>query len=115
MTTKLQALLDEYSVSPEEEERILRSAFSSLTPPVLKQMPARLKRKVIVMKSISAVFASGVDYTEQQVNMILVDVHEDYVTLRRYLVDFGFLLRTTDGSRYWLNGDNSMDNVILRA
>ena len=103
MPARLQALLDEYAVSPEEEERILRSALISTNPPVLKQMPARLKRKVIVMKAVAEVFESERDYSEQQVNSILEDVHDDFVTLRRYLVDFGFLQRTADGSRYWLN------------
>ncbi len=41
-------------------------------------------------------------YNEKEVNAIVKEVDEDYVTLRRYLIDFGFMDRKTDGSQYWL-------------
>jgi hypothetical protein len=29
-------------------------------------------------------------------------VYDDYVTVRRYLIEYGFLDRKDDGSQYWL-------------
>lgn len=41
-------------------------------------------------------------YTEKEVNQILKEANPDYVTLRRYLIDYGFLDRYNDGSSYWV-------------
>lgn len=38
-------------------------------------------------------FEKGVDYTEREVNDFLGGYHDDYASLRRYLVDEGFLTR----------------------
>ena len=41
-------------------------------------------------------------YSEKEVNKILSRVYEDYVLLRRYLIEYGFLDRTRDGAVYFL-------------
>ncbi|MMZ69439.1 hypothetical protein D1872_322810 [compost metagenome] len=41
-------------------------------------------------------------YTEKEVNGILRTADTDYVTLRRYLIEYGFLDRKDDGSMYWV-------------
>ena len=42
-------------------------------------------------------------YTQLEVNEILAHREsEDYTTLCRYMVDFGFLGRTRDGAEYWV-------------
>ena len=51
---------------------------------------------------ISKRFQIGKIYGEKEVNQILKMVYEDYVTLRRYLIEYGFLDRKPDGSQYWL-------------
>ena len=40
--------------------------------------------------------------TEQEVNEILRPIYEDYMTIRRYLIMYGFMERTKDGRQYWL-------------
>jgi len=47
-------------------------------------------------------FDSSEKYTEKEVNQILESVYPDFVTLRRYLIEYGFLDRTADGSKYWV-------------
>jgi hypothetical protein len=42
---------------------------------------------------IAGGFASGRDYSEDEVNRILQNLHSDHATLRRYLVDAGLLRR----------------------
>jgi hypothetical protein len=51
---------------------------------------------------VARLFEIGVHYAEQDVNATLRTVFDDYVTLRRYLVDEGFLDRA-DGE-YWRSG-----------
>ena len=46
-------------------------------------------------------FEPGRTYTEKEVNGILRDIFDDYVTLRRYLIEYGFLERTRDCRTYW--------------
>ena len=42
---------------------------------------------------IAGGFAPGRDYSEDEVNRILQNLHSDHATLRRYLVDAGLLRR----------------------
>ena len=44
-------------------------------------------------------------YTELQVNRVLSQLYPDYAVLRRYLVDYGFLLRDERGLKYEVNPD----------
>lgn len=54
------------------------------------------------MQQLVCCFEINRFYTEKEVNVIIKEVDEDYVTLRRYLIDFGFMDRKIDGSQYWL-------------
>ncbi|MDL2294414.1 DUF2087 domain-containing protein [Ruminococcaceae bacterium OttesenSCG-928-D13] len=95
---------DRYVITEEENERFLKNAFSSLDPPRLRALPVREKRKVAVLRLVARQFQPGVNYTERQVNDLLRQIFPgDFVTLRRYLIEYGYLDREVDGSRYWLN------------
>lgn len=39
---------------------------------------------------------------EQGLNQALEEFYEDYVLIRRYLIEYGFIDRKPDGSEYWL-------------
>ncbi|NUR58030.1 MAG: DUF2087 domain-containing protein [Catenulispora sp.] len=47
-------------------------------------------------------FELGRDYTEQEVNQALMGVFDDYVALRRYLVESNHLMRDRAGRLYRL-------------
>lgn len=60
----------------------------------LVRIPAQVKRQLYVLAAVAAHFQPGQTYREREVNAILTEVYPDgYVTLRRLLVDFGFLKR----------------------
>ncbi|MFZ7132308.1 MAG: DUF2087 domain-containing protein [Eubacteriales bacterium] len=44
-------------------------------------------------------------YSEKQINSLINKWHifGDYFILRRLLIDYKFLCRTTDGGKYWVN------------
>ncbi len=65
-------------------------------------MPRKQSRKLAVLDVIVARFVPGVHYLEVEVNRELIGIYEDYVTLRRALIDFGLMDRA-DG-RYWRSG-----------
>jgi biotin operon repressor len=101
--TKLQRPRQVFSPPPhlsEEDSKIIRK----LAAPdgSLKRLPGQLKQWMAVLRYILPVFTPATNYTEKQVNSLLVQFHADTAVLRRYLVDTGMLGRERDGSRYWL-------------
>jgi len=59
----------------------------------LKNIPAQLKKKKIILEEICKAFEPNRSYTEKEVNLIIADFHDDFCELRRYMVDFKLLQR----------------------
>lgn len=93
---------DRYITTNEEEEKIIKTAFSSLTPLKLIEFPAREKKKIVVLKKITEQFQHGRNYEEKELNRILKGIYHDFPTIRRYLIEYGFMDRTKDCKEYWL-------------
>lgn len=89
-----------FTYTEEEMQTICDHYFLSIEPLILKQFPAKEKKKYLVLLWIKDVFKEGVIYTEKEINACLKPIYGDYVTLRRYLVDYQFLARKRDGSSY---------------
>ena len=68
----------------------------------LVHMPTKRSKRLVLLEEIAQRFEPGIRYTERQVNASLSEVDSDTATLRRYLVDNGFLDRA-DGE-YWRSG-----------
>lgn len=68
----------------------------------LSAIPMRRKQRLAVLDFLALQFEPGRDYTEGHVNVILRNFFHDYATLRRFLVDEGFLERKQ--GRYWRAG-----------
>jgi hypothetical protein len=73
----------------------------------LRQIPEKHKKLMAVLRWIVMAFRPGVIYAEHEVNALMMAYNEDYATLRRELINNGFLQRTSDGSRYWLTPENA--------
>ncbi len=67
----------------------------------LKQIPPMGNKLLIILNFIVDAFAFDTNYTEKEVNTILRRFHIDTAALRRYLVDYKFMARESDGTRYW--------------
>jgi biotin operon repressor len=59
----------------------------------LRDIPAQRKKRVIVLQHIMQRFEANRPYPESEVNDLLRPAHEDVATLRRELVDYGFMER----------------------
>lgn len=95
--------MDDLGLTPEEEEKILKNVFSSLEPLKLKVISSKAKKKAVIMKKIAGQFEKDKKYTEMEVNGVLKQIYpEDFSTLRRGLIEMGFMDRKSDGSEYWL-------------
>jgi hypothetical protein len=95
-------MVDErYNVTADEKEQVLKKYFPEGTDGPLKTFSLKEKHKLVVLQEIVKRFQSGRTYSEQEVKQILKPVYDDYVTVRRYLIEYGFLDRKPDGSQYW--------------
>lgn len=67
----------------------------------LRSIPSKQGKKDGVLQLVVQSFDKDVSYTEKEVNEHLKTLYADYATLRRDLIDGGYLKRTDDGKSYW--------------
>lgn len=95
-------MVDErFQITEAERQQILGSVFSSLEPLKLRVFSAKEKKKLVALLRIIEQFETGRRYTEPEVNEVLAAIYNDYVTIRRYLIEYGLMGRTPDGRAYW--------------
>ena len=93
-------MVDErYAITESEKEKVLETFFKDGK---LTTFPSKEKRKIIVLQKIINYFSYSNTYTEKDINDILKNIYDDYVTIRRYLIQYGFMDRNKDGSQYWI-------------
>ena len=69
----------------------------------LKRIPSKQKVTLVILRWLATLFEADRLYTEPEVNEVIKTIYErDYVSLRRDLVDFGYLRRERGGGKYWL-------------
>jgi DNA-binding HxlR family transcriptional regulator len=90
--------IDELDLS-EEDRKVLKDYVEYGR---LKQIPAKQKKLMAVLRFLALEFEPDVQYAEQEVNIIILRYHEDYASLRRDLISFGFMRREGGGGKYWL-------------
>ncbi|MFD3157227.1 DUF2087 domain-containing protein [Haloimpatiens sp. FM7330] len=96
-------MIDErYVVTEKEKKKYINSYFTGEDNKQLKVFPSKEKKKIIVLGIISENFKRNKIYTEKEVNNILKRIYDDYVLIRRYLIEYGFMERKKDGSSYWV-------------
>ena len=93
---------DRYVTTEKEREKILHTYFSSLEPLRLKAFPPKQKKKLVILARIIEEFDAEKRYSEKEITGQLEEIYEDPVTLRRFLIEYGFIDRTRDGKEYWL-------------
>jgi hypothetical protein len=91
-----------FRLTREEVDKILKRCFPEGTDGQLKTFDLKLKSRLVVLREITKKFEAQRIYHEKEVNEILKSVYDDYVTLRRQLVEYGYMGRKADGSEYWL-------------
>jgi hypothetical protein len=70
----------------------------------IAQLPAPNKTKISILGYLAEKFDENKIYNEKEVNEMINAWHTfgDYFILRRLLIDYKFLERTSDGTKYWL-------------
>lgn len=106
----LRAVAQQLPAAPETDQRMLYGMTGGEQEVLtrffrgsrLTEIPAARAKRRIVLERLALEFEPGVYYPEPEVNDLLGAFHEDYASLRRYLVDEGLLTR--EAGRYWRSG-----------
>lgn len=93
---------ERYGVEQEERDKVLKTYFKNGLEGEITTIPSKEKKKLIILQHIVKRFEAGKTYSEKEVNEILKTVHADFVSLRRHLIEYGFMNRNDDGSEYAL-------------
>lgn len=59
----------------------------------LTGIPAQLKKRQVIMEKLVEEFEPDRDYAEREVNLVLVEFHDDVATLRRGLIEHHLMTR----------------------
>lgn len=93
---------ERFAITEEENAKILATALPHGPDGPIEHFPAKEKKRLAILRHVAKYFDPAATYGEKEVNAILKRFYDDYVLLRRYLIDYGFMDRKTDGSAYWL-------------
>lgn len=83
-----------------------------VTNPKIRFFPIKEEKRKALLPRFAGLFEPDREYTEAELKKIIKTIYEDDATIRRYLVDYGYLGRTDDGSKYYKKCEaNAMSSV----
>jgi Trp operon repressor len=91
---------DRFNTTNREKRQVIKNYINENGS--LKSYPSKEKKKIIVLEQLARSFTIGKIYSEKEINIVLSRVYEDYVTIRRALIEYGFLSRSNDCKNYWV-------------
>jgi len=93
---------DRYNITNDEQQELIAKYFPNGTNAPILRFPKKEKHKIVILRAIAKHFSEDKIYTEKELNTILKTYDEDYVLIRRCLIEYGFMDRKDDGSAYWI-------------
>ncbi|MCC5912259.1 MAG: DUF2087 domain-containing protein [Clostridiaceae bacterium] len=90
---------DRYVITEAEREKVLKNYIKNGK---VNTFPSKEKKKIIILQYMINKFQANKKYSEKEVNEIIKSMLDDYVTVRRYLIQYGFMDRNKDCSEYWV-------------
>lgn len=83
-----------------EDQKVLRKHTLGKQ---IQFLPSKQNELFVMLRWLATLFEAERMYSEAEINEVLKAVYaEDFVSLRRDLVDMGYLRRERGGGRYWL-------------
>ncbi len=87
------------------EKKVLSSFLDA--DGAIKAFPVQEKKLQVLIHYVLKAFEPDQRYTEKQINEILARFNEDTAFLRRSLIEYKLMERTSDGKAYWLKKADS--------
>ncbi len=86
------------------DEKVLRDYTEGKK---LTRLPSKRGKTQVILRWLATLFEEGRLYNEVEVNEVLKAVYaEDFVSLRRDLIDMAYLRREMGGGKYWRNTES---------
>lgn len=82
--------MEQEQISQEEKQKILDTFFKDGK---IEQMPSKASKRVVLWEKVASMLEDDKEYTEFELTKFLKPIYYDFCTLRRDLVDNGFLTR----------------------
>ena len=84
-----------------------------------KNIPRNDFEKQAILIRLIKEFQDNKKYSEQEVNSIIKKYFDDYATVRRELINFGYIQRDINKGEYWvvkrkLTAEDIKNNILLR-
>jgi len=76
----------------------------------ISNMPAQLKKKLILIEEISQSFNIDVPYSEKEMNLKIAEYYDDFCMVRRYFIDYGLFSREGD---IYIKRNNKISNMHM--
>ncbi len=67
----------------------------------LLRLPAKEKKKRAILDFLIERFEESIIYVEQEVNEVLLEFTDDYTSIRRAFIDYGYMERDNRTGDYW--------------
>jgi hypothetical protein len=80
----------------------IKFAPAGTMPEAPEKISMKSAKRRVQFDRAKTLFEAGRQYTESEVNILLMQLFEDHIFARRALVTDGFLDRTKDGATYWV-------------
>ena len=71
---------------------------------VLRQLPARQRKKEIVLEEIVRMLPEAASFDEREINALVTPIFGDYCVIRRLLIDIGLMERKDGQYRFTAKG-----------
>ncbi|MCA9541665.1 MAG: metalloregulator ArsR/SmtB family transcription factor [Myxococcales bacterium] len=88
-----------------EDEFALKVKRTFMEGDRITQLPKQWRKKLVLVRHVAQQFEADRVYTEADLKAIIAPIHADHVTLRRLMVDVGWMVRDKAGREYRLNPD----------
>ena len=80
----------------------IKFAPAGVMPEAPEPIARRGAKRRIQVERAATLFEQGKQYTETEINILLMQLFEDHVFARRMMIENRILDRTPNGSSYWL-------------
>jgi len=96
------AIDERFAITQAEKDEVLARYFSPDNKLLIKGFPVKEKKKIIIIQKLMDNFHINRHYTEKEVNEIIKPFYDDTASVRRCMIQYGFLDRNGDGTEYWI-------------
>jgi hypothetical protein len=80
----------------------IKFAPAGVTPEAPEKIARKSAKRKIQIERAATLFEPGKQYTESEINILLMQLFEDHVFARRMMIENRILDRTPTGSAYWV-------------